>query len=148
MKELAQFCWFATVIVLAVGCSSGGVAEGRMKVYPVSGVVKVAGQPAAGARVVFYGATPELVGVGTVAPAAVADENGVFQLQSYEPGDGAPAGQFNVTVSWPEEVPEGVDPEVNRPKDRLKNRYINPETSGLTANVPEGGAELPPFELN
>lgn len=148
MKNLANFSRFATiVIVLTVGCSSGDDVEGRMKVYPVSGVVKVAGQPADGARVVFYGATPELSGPGTVSPAAVTDENGVFQLQSYEPGDGAPMGQFNVTVSWPEEVPEGVDPEVNRPKDRLKNRYLNPETSGLTVNVPEGGIELPPFEL-
>lgn len=148
MKELAPFTWLATIVVLAAGCSSGGDVEGRVKVYPVSGAVKVAGQPAAGARIVFYGATPELIGPGTVSPAAVTDENGLFQLQSYGPGDGAPAGQFNVTVSWPEEVPEGVDSEVNRPKDRLKNRYLNPETSGLTAEVPVGGVELPPFELN
>ncbi len=148
MKELAPFAWLATVFVLAAGCSSGGDVEGRVKVYPVSGAVKVGGQPASGARVVFYGATPELTGPGTVSPAAIADENGVFQLQSYEPGDGAPAGSFNVTVFWPEEVPEGVDPEVQRPKDRLKDRYGNPEKSGLTAEVPEGGVELPPFELN
>lgn len=147
MKAFAPFPWLAAIAVFAAGCSSDGDVEGRMKVYPVSGTVKVAGQPAAGARVVFYGATPELTGPGTVSPAAEADENGVFHLRSYESQDGAPAGKFNVTVSWAEEVPEGVDPEVHRPKDRLKNRYLDPEKSGLTAEVPEGGVELPPFEL-
>lgn len=146
MNAFVLFARLAT-IALAVGCSSGGDVDGRMKVYPVSGTVKVGGQPAAGARVVFYGATPELTGPGTVSPAAETDESGVFHLRSYEPQDGAPAGKFNVTVAWPEEVPEGVDPEVNRPKDRLKNRYLDPEKSGLTAEVPEGGIELPPFEL-
>lgn len=147
MKEFSLLTCVATVLALLSGCSAGGDVDGRMKVYPVSGAVMVGGQPAAGARVVFYGATPELTGPGTVAPAAMADENGVFHLRSYEPEDGAPAGKFNVTVFWPEEVPEGVDPEVNRPKDRLKNRYLNPETSGLTAEIPVGGSELPPFEL-
>jgi hypothetical protein len=146
MKVFSLWVCLAMAIAFFGGCSEG-VVDGRVKVYPVSGAVKVGGQPAAGARVVFYGATPELTGPGAVAPVALADENGVFSLQSYEPQDGAPAGTFNVTVSWPEEVPEGVDPEVNRPKDRLKNRYLNPETSGLTAEVPEGGVELPPFEL-
>jgi hypothetical protein len=147
MKEFAALVCLGSIVALSGGCSSGSNDDGRVKVYPVSGMVKVDGQPAAGARVVFYGATPELTGPGTVSPAAETDESGVFHLRSYEPEDGAPAGKFNVTVSWPEEVPEGVDPEVHRPKDRLKNRYLNPETSGLTADVPEGGIELPSFEL-
>jgi hypothetical protein len=119
-----------------------------MEVYPVTGKVTVGGQPAEGAEVVFYGATPDLQGPGTVAPAGTTDKDGVFQLRSYEPNDGAPAGKFNVTVFWPEPIPEGVDEEMYQPKDRLKQRYLNPEKSGLTAEVPVGGAELPPFELN
>src|SRR5688572_30759974 len=42
----------------AAGCSK--TPEGRMQVYPASGQVTVNGQPAAGAQVAFYGATPEL----------------------------------------------------------------------------------------
>lgn len=146
MTRIVELVRLAAFMAFVGGCSSSE-QEGRMTVYPVSGVVKVAGQPAAGARLTFYGATRELTGAGTVAPVAEADENGVFNVRSYDPQDGAPAGKFNVTVFWPEEVPEGVDPEVNRPKDRLKGRYGNPETSGLVAEVPEGGGELPPFEL-
>jgi hypothetical protein len=35
-----------------------------------------------------------------------------------------------------------------QPKDRLKQRYINPETSGLTAEVPFGGGMLPTIDLS
>lgn len=146
MRKIAVLVYLGAFVAFIGGCSSGE-QEGRVTVYPVSGVVKVAGQPAAGAKLVFFGATPELTGPGAVGPVATADENGVFHLRSYEPNDGAPMGKFNVTVMWPEVVPEGLDPEVHRPKDRLKNRYLNPQTSGLVAEVPEGGGELPPFDL-
>lgn len=128
------------------GCSSKD--DGRLEVYPASGKVTVGGQPVEGAEVVFYGATPDLRGPGAVAPEGVTDGNGVFHLRSYEPDDGAPAGKFNVTIFWPEPIPKGVDEEMFQPKDRLKNRYIDPEKSGLTTQVPEGGGELHPFELN
>jgi hypothetical protein len=135
--------WLAA-LVSAVGCSS--TDDGRMEVYPVTGTVQVGGKPAEGAEVVFYGATPELQGPGTVAPRGVADANGVFHLQSYAPDDGAPAGKFNVTVVWPEPVPPDAG-EMYRPKDRLNGKYAKPEGSGLTVEVPVGGGELPPFEL-
>jgi hypothetical protein len=139
-------CLLPLLAIAAVaGCSSSD--DGRMQVYPVSGKVTVNGQPAEGAEVVFYGVTPELKGAGTVPPAATTDASGVFHLRSYDPADGAPAGKFNVTVFWPEPVPAGADQEMYQPKDRLKQRYLNPETSGLTAEVPVGGGELPPFEL-
>jgi hypothetical protein len=127
------------------GCSSSD--DGRMKVYPVSGKVTVGGQPAAGAQVVFYGATPELTGPGTVAPAGTTDENGAFTLRSYEAGDGAPAGKFKVTVIWPEPTPEGAG-EMFQAKDRLNGQYDSPDKSNLTVDVPEGGGELPPIALN
>lgn len=128
-----------------IGC--GDTEDGRMTVYRVRGKVTVDGQPADGARVVLYGATPDLQGYGTVAPAGVTNENGEFQLRSYDPNDGAPAGKFNVTIHWPEPIPEGADEEMYEPKDRLAGRYLNPQQSGLSVEVPKGGGELPPFEL-
>ena len=145
-----RFTWtvFASSLSLLMlaGCASED--DGRMKVYPASGTVKVNGQPAEGAKVVLYGATPEMRGPGTIPPQGVTDANGVFRLTSYEPNDGSPAGKFNVTVRWPEPIPEGVDEEMYQPKDRLREKYADPETSGLTAEVPEGGGELPPFDLD
>jgi hypothetical protein len=132
-------------LLIATGCSK--VEDGRMEVFPVSGKVTVNGQPAAGAHVVFYGATPDLTGPGTPAPDGTTDENGEYRLRSYDPEDGAPAGEFKVTVEWPEPIPPNVDQEMYRPKDRLKGRYSNPDKSGLKRTVPEGGGELPPIEL-
>lgn len=118
-----------------------------MKVHPTFGRVTVNGAPAPGAEVVLYGATQELTGKGTIPPEGVADEDGVFHLQSYEPADGAPAGKFKVSVIWLEEPPANVNFDTYQPKDRLKGRYADPEKSGLTVEVPEGGGELPPLEL-
>jgi hypothetical protein len=136
--------WMAAIVVLS-GCASK--EDGRVKVYPVSGKVLVNGKPAEGAEVIFYGATPELRGPGTVSASGKTNENGEFRLGSYGPDDGAPAGKFNVVVIWREPIPEGADSERFQAKDRLNNRYATPESSGLTAEVPEGGIELPPFEL-
>ena len=117
-----------------------------MEVFPTSGIVRVGGQPVSGATVVLFGATPEVSGPGTVPPQGVTDESGAFRLTSYELDDGAPAGAFKVTVFWPEPTPDNAG-EMFQPKDRLKGKYSNPETSGLTAEISEGGGELPPFEL-
>jgi hypothetical protein len=126
------------------GC---GQDDGRVAVYPVSGKILVRGQPAVGAQVVFYPASTEIQGPGMPIPAAETDADGEFQLRSFEPEDGAPAGKFDVTVIWREPIPPNVDQEMYQPKDRLAGRYSDPKTSGLTATVEEGGGELPPFEL-
>ena len=144
--QLSQLylAWFVFLSCFA-GCSQ--TDSDRLEVYPVKGKVTVSGRPAAGAQVVFYGATPDLKGPGTVAPYGTTDENGEYHLRSYEQADGAPAGKFHVTIIWPELIPAGADEEMFEPKDRFKSRYAKPETSGLTAEVPEGGGDIPPFEL-
>jgi hypothetical protein len=140
--------WSTTALaafVVTIGCSKN--EAGRLQVYPASGKVTIKGQPVEGARVALFGSAPELTGPGTVVPVGTTDANGAFQLRSYEPEDGAPAGEFKVTVIWPEPIPPNVDQEMYKPKDRLGGRYSNPQKSGLTATVPEGCGELPPFEL-
>jgi hypothetical protein len=142
-----RMCWALVLATLLgnIGCSN--VDDNRLQVYHVSGKVTVKGQPAEGARVALYGATPDLTGPGTVVPVGTTDANGVFALRSYEPEDGAPAGEFKVTVIWPEPIPPNVDQEMYQRKDRLGGRYGNAQKSGLIVTVPEGGGELPPFEL-
>jgi hypothetical protein len=130
-------------LVAAPGC---GDDDGRVNVYPVSGRVLVKGQPADGAQVAFYPTAAELQGPKMPVPAATTDANGVFRLQSYELEDGAPAGEFKVTVAWPA-PPAPNASGVFDLKDRLGGRYSNPQTSKLTARVEEGGGEIPPFEL-
>ena len=142
MSYVLRFCYLAGCLV-ALGC---GKDDGHVKLYPVSGKVTVNGQPAAGARVVLYPKAAEVEGKKMPTPAAVVDANGQFQMESYVPGDGAPEGEYKVSITWlapPPPNAQGIFDE----KDRLSGRYSNPEKSGLTAHVESGGGELPPFEL-
>jgi hypothetical protein len=118
-----------------------------MQVHPVHGKVLVNGQPAEGATVVLYGTTPELQGLGTVAPSGTTDADGEFDLRSYDPGDGAPAGEYNVTVVWPEKSFPGADEEFHKPGDQLGGKYADPKSTPLSVQIEEGTNELAPFEL-
>jgi hypothetical protein len=148
MKSSASVRLLLVTTVLAplvLGCSKSN--SGRIPVYPTSGKVTFKGQPVEGAEIALYGLTPELAGPGTVPPVGVTDASGVFYLRSFDPDDGAPAGKFNVTIVWPDAATSGGDSEMQQRKDRLQGRYSDPKKSGLTVDVPEGGGELPPFEL-
>ena len=132
------------VIVAAQGC--GAENDDRVEVYPVSGKVFVGGKPIEGISVIFYGQAPAQEDKRMPVPAGVTDANGEFRLTSYDSGDGAPAGEYKVAVIWNEPPPPNFSG-VFEPRDRLGGRYASPNTSKLTATVPEGGAELPPFQL-
>ena len=81
------------------------------------------------------------------------DSNGNFKLMTFEAGDGAVAGKYTVTVTKQTEVPE-VETEDSMaettsaaPKDLLPTKYGVAATSGLTAEVTEGGDNQFTFEL-
>jgi hypothetical protein len=131
------------IVSAALGCST---EQDRVEVFPVSGRVLVRGQPAEGAEVAFYPTSPKLKGRKMPGPVGTTDAKGQFQLRSYEPGDGAPAGEFKVTIVWPAPPPPNASGVFNL-KDRLAGRYADPQTSTLTAQVEQGGGEIPPFEL-
>jgi hypothetical protein len=80
-----------------LGASCGG---GRgPKTYAVEGKVLHGGRPAAGARVVFHpkdNADPQ-----APRPHGTAGADGSFHLTTNRPGDGAPAGEYSVTVPSP-----------------------------------------------
>ena len=78
--------------------------------------------------------------------------DGFFSLKTYVLHDGAPAGDYMVTVEWPGDDP-GVPVDRDDPEyvpfgpDRLKGRYADPESSGFRATVIEGRNQVGPFEL-
>jgi hypothetical protein len=131
------------VLVAALGCGPG---DGRVRVYPASGKVLVRGQPADGAVVTLYPTTPELQEAKVPPPTGTADGNGEFRLSTYGADDGAPAGEYQVTIVWPEARPENYVG-IFEPRDQLRGQYATPNSSKLTANLESGGGELPPFEL-
>jgi hypothetical protein len=117
-------------------------AGGRKPVYSVNGQVLVNGKPAAGATVVFHpvGATTS----DTLRPAAQVDAQGAFKLTTYAKDDGAPEGDYVVTVEWRPEKKTPFDPP---PADRLNGRYGNTQVSPLRAHVERLPNDLEPFRL-
>jgi hypothetical protein len=133
--------------VLALACASCGGGSGPI-LHPVRGKVTHQGKPAAGALVVFHPVGN--AGPAAVRPSALVGEDGSFSLTSSKPGDGAEAGQYQVTVIWLSTggMAGGMGGgEAKGDQDRLRGRYNTPSTSGLTAEVKPGPNDLPSFEL-
>ena len=86
---------FAVLLLAActlTGCG-GGDEAGRQPVYAVTGTITMHGSPLSGAVVSFAPSDGQPTAVGRT------DDNGKFQLTTYEFGDGAAAGAFRVVVS-------------------------------------------------
>jgi hypothetical protein len=127
----------AAVMGLAMcGCS------GSKKAAPVSGRVFVGESPAAHAVVVFH---PVNAKPDAPRPTAVTDDQGRFTLTTLKEGDGAPPGEYTVTVAAYQSIesPNGDSIVVNL----LPVRYAKPETSDLKATVSKGKAEVGPLNL-
>jgi len=123
-----------------IACASCAKRDSRVPVYPVRGQVLVGDKPARNAFVVFH---PEGAdGPQALRPYGHAAADGSFKLTTFEADDGAPAGEYQVSVVWLADV-GGEDP-----PDQLKGRYRNPSSSRLKATVKEQPNELTPFKLN
>lgn len=142
---------FLPLLLNGIGCSSdpGPVATDEPSVA-ASGIVTFKGQPLSGYQVVLM---PE----GDRRPAmGVTDAEGKFVLGTNAPGDGAPPGKSKVAVVWagPETTVDAVDQsaiddpsKMPKPSVVIPEKFSNPETSGLTAEVPEAGTSELKFEL-
>jgi hypothetical protein len=145
-------------VITAVGC-------GGASFVPVTGTVTLDGKPLAGAAVNF---TPATAGQGQVAQGQT-DESGKFTLSSvgglgavpgsYKIGvsklEGAAAGSTlkgdsakaaagaaptGTTLSGPGGGPMAGPPA--QPKSAVPAKYVNPDQSGLTAEVKSGMAPI------
>jgi hypothetical protein len=125
------------LLALVVCSCSGKPAE---QLYPVQGKMMFRGKAAEGARLFFHpdGATDPKAD----RPQAVVAADGSFTVGTHKADDGAVAGTYKVTVSW-RRKPPNLDEEI----ELMPKQYLNPATSGLTAEVSAGPTTLKPFEL-
>jgi hypothetical protein len=124
-----------------VGCSNND----RTPVYPVHGKVLYRGKPTANAMVTFHPIQDNRP--DAVHPVGHVDAQGNFTLTSFASGDGAPEGEYRVTVVWylASQARGKADETVSR--NYLPDKYGRAETSQLTAKVTKGTNDLQPFEL-
>jgi len=127
-------------VVAASSCSH----ERRPALNPVRGTVTVQNKPAEKAIVVLR---PVLSGpLKGPLPHAEVGPDGSFRISTYKEADGAPEGEYIVTITWPE---SRKDPETGDDvsDDRLQGRYADPSTSKLRATIKPGDNELSPFRI-
>src|SRR5262245_62008275 len=124
-------------------CASCG-KDGRKPVFPAEGKVLVGKdkKPAAGAMVIFHPADPSDGDPNK--PRANVGDDGSFTLTTYTQNDGAPAGDYVVTIEWPGPRKNPFDP---GGPDRLGGRYSNPKKSKLRVTIEAQPNELKPIEL-
>jgi hypothetical protein len=129
----------AATALLTASCGSG-----RKTVYPVRGKVLDARQKGAAGAVVYFNPLDPNYGdlnkpVGKVA------EDGTFTLTTYEQGDGAPAGEYAVTIVWPTPRKTPLDPEGG---DQLQGKFADPKSSTIRFTVKkEPGNDVPDILL-
>src|SRR5437879_6143573 len=91
------------VVVLAAGgllaLLPGCARDGRKPVYPVHGrVLDGNNKPAAGALLIFH--PIEVSDLDLTKPLAHVRDDGTFALTTYNKDDGAPEGEYAVTIEW------------------------------------------------
>jgi hypothetical protein len=115
-----------------------------VKLNPVRGQVFFQDKPAEGATVVFQPA--DASDLNAPKPSGVVGADGSFTLSTFAAGDGAPAGDYIVVITWfPKDAKP--DPATGEVKNRLPDVYGSRPTSMLRAKVSEGPNELQPFKL-
>ena len=146
LARLTSFRWtalslFAILALALASCSR----EGRPPVYPVRGTVTFQKRPATKAVVVLRPVAPG--GPKDVLPRGEVGPDGSFQIGTFADGDGAPAGEYAVTVIWPEAKKDADGADVVE-GDRLGGRFNDPARSKWKVQIKDGPNDLEPIRLD
>jgi hypothetical protein len=116
---------------------TGTLFLNRKPTHPVKGTVLFDGVPAGGATIAFHPAT------GPGRADAIVEADGSFVLSSYGRFDGAPVGDYTVTVV---KGPGFVDEDTTPAANGLPSKYADAKSTPLRATVKEGTNDFT-FEL-
>ena len=135
----AKTYWLVALLsMLAAGCGSDDAWHAET--VPVQGKIRINGQVPEGAFVTLH-PTGEAVDVRESKPWGVVGDDGIYELRTYDKGDGAPLGEYRATVVWRE------NPSIPGSPDMLAGAYDDPQESQWTFTIEQGQTELPPLEI-
>lgn len=134
---------WTTVLIVAglTGCTE--VDGSRLPAHPTQGTITFEGQPIPGAFLVLH--PQDEAASGNPTATAHVQSDGTFAVSTYDSGDGAPAGDYVVTVQWSKLLK--FNGEVAPGPNILPQKYSNPATSGVIVHVAEGDNTLAPITL-
>lgn len=149
-----RWCAACLVVVLAaavlVGCSkkAAPIKGAKLQVFPVKGKLVMDGKPMAAATIIFNPVVKFPAGSAQMWPHATADQNGDFSVSTYVCDDGAPAGDYKITISWKGEealkVPDSARGELD---EQAPDAYQNARTSKIRVKIKEEPNTLPTWDL-
>jgi hypothetical protein len=156
---LRALAWALTSCVALLATSLVGCGnKARLPVNPVHGRVLYKGQGVPRATVVFFPDGDAANLVGNVRPFAYTEADGSFDVKTYVGGDGAPPGDYRVSITTfyasPKRGPvkdalvgeEAPQTFVQIPKP-ISEKFANIESAGIKITIQEGENNLDPFEL-
>ena len=149
MRTRTTVAALAAAALAAAGC---GEKNKKLAVVPTEGRVLYKGKPAVGARVVLVPVADD--SPTGVKPRGVVGKDGAFRLTTYDAADGAPPGEYRVSLRWPRPRASAADADEGGPPgppggvqpDVFGERYSDPKKSGLTVRV-EPGKPIDPILL-
>jgi hypothetical protein len=126
---------FAALAIAGISCQSKPTVP-VVPTYAVKGTVFLDQKPLGKVLVVFH----PLSGVNETPVRSYAQTapDGTFQISTFAPNDGAPAGTYRVTIHMQDEGDGPI---------RLPARYADPAQSELRVEVKAEPATLRPFHL-
>jgi hypothetical protein len=141
MREIAmkRVPWSLFLCLVLASCSAA--PGGDHPAYPTKGKVLVNGKPAAGACVKFFH-SGDWDKEKVIVPSGWTNAEGQFVLSTYSQDDGAPEGDYRVTVEWPA-YRRGRE----WGPDKLSGKYDMKSETHLVARIEKDTGELKPFEL-
>ena len=138
MEAMRHLTLVLSVIVL-MGC--GGKPD--TPVFQVRGQVFYQGKPTEGALVIFHPIAATNA-KDTSKPRGYVRKDGNFQLTTRSKDDGAPAGEYKVTILWRKKLDEDEDAGPNL----LPREYGLPHRTPLRATVGDSPTKLEPFRID
>jgi hypothetical protein len=128
---LAHRSLVAVMLVLSLGLVSCGGSK-RKPTYPTEGTLLIGGKPAGGVTVFLYSTDP--AETEPTRPFATTNLDGTFALTTSAANDGAPEGEYIVTVIY-----EPLESPLMRAKKgkppAFDKKYSDPKTSPLRIRV-------------
>jgi hypothetical protein len=137
-NDKSSTVFFCLSALTLAGCS---YAPPPIPVCQVTGHLLVGGQPAPNAALAFH---PLVADSKAACPVALTQADGSFQITTRATNDGAPAGQYIVTLVWPDDTLPIDDCEcIDVVKhDRFHGLYASAKKSPLRATVTTSSANL------
>jgi len=138
--------WVAVLAAVAAfaGCSEGGSGL-KVPVFPVKGSVEFDGEPASGAFVVFHPKTPAKPGEESPRSTAQVQTDGTFEVTTASQADGAPAGDYAVTVLWTKPIKQGNDTVAG--PNVIPPIYSSPDSTPLSVTIKDAPNQIEPFKI-